>query len=155
MQAEHWARRCWYGITSGQTAHPAKPGRTKGSLLGPAFANDDIAVFDSTGAKYHYIPSEATLLDRVARLIDEEKVIGWFQGRMEFGPRALGDRSIIGDARSPQMQQKMNLNIKFRESFRPFAPCVLHQFADKVFEMRPGEESPYMLLVAPVREDWR
>ena len=87
----------------------------------------------------------------MARLMDEEKIIGWFQGRMEFGPRALGCRSIIGDPRSPQMQQKMNLKIKYRESFRPFAPCVLREFVGEVFEMRPNEDSPYMLQVAPVR----
>jgi carbamoyltransferase len=128
----------------------------KGSLLGPAFQSDDVKLFlDSVGATYEFIPNEAELIDRVARLMDEEKVIGWFQGRMEFGPRALGSRSIIGDARSPQMQQKMNLKIKYRESFRPFAPCVLQEFVDKVFEMRPNEESPYMLQVAPVREAWR
>jgi carbamoyltransferase len=133
-----------------------KPDAQRGSLLGPAFCNDDIRIFlDSTGAEYEYLPDEAALLDRVARLIDQEHVIGWFHGRMEFGPRALGSRSIIGDARSPRMQQKMNLKIKFRESFRPFAPCVLYDFADQVFEMRPGEESPYMLLVAPVRREWR
>lgn len=132
------------------------PDAQKGSLLGPAFANDDIRLFlDSTGAEYEYLPDEASLTDRVARLIDAEKVIGWFQGRMEFGPRALGGRSIIGDARSPRMQQKMNVNIKFRESFRPFAPCVLREFAADVFEMRPDEESPYMLVVAPVRKEWR
>jgi carbamoyltransferase len=74
---------------------------------------------------------------------------------MEFGPRALGARSIIGDARSPEMQQKMNLKIKYRESFRPFAPCVLHDHAHEVFQMKPGEESPYMLQVAPVRDSWR
>jgi carbamoyltransferase len=74
---------------------------------------------------------------------------------MEFGPRALGCRSIIGDARSPRMQQKMNLKIKYRESFRPFAPCVLREFVHEVFEMRPDEDSPYMLLVAPVRQEWR
>jgi carbamoyltransferase len=82
-------------------------------------------------------------------------VIGWFHGRMEFGPRALGARSIIGDARSPEMQQKMNLKIKYRESFRPFAPCVLREHASDVFEMRPGEDSPYMLMVAPVQKSWR
>jgi carbamoyltransferase len=132
------------------------PDTQKGSLLGPAFANDDIRFFlDSMGAEYEYLANEANLVDRVARLIDQEKVIGWFQGRMEFGPRALGCRSIVGDARSPQMQAKMNLKIKFRESFRPFAPCVLREFVDKVFEMRPGEDSPYMLLVAPLREDCR
>ncbi len=101
------------------------------------------------------IDDEEELLDRVARLMADEKVIGWFQGRMEFGPRALGCRSIIGDARSPRMQQKMNVSIKFRESFRPFAPCVLREHVDEYFEMRPDEDSPYMLLVAPVRERWR
>ena len=80
----------------------------------------------------------------------EEKVVGWFQGRMEFGPRALGARSILGDARSPRMQATMNLKIKFRESFRPFAPAVLRDHVDEFFEMRPEEESPHMLLVAPV-----
>src|ERR1043166_1954866 len=83
------------------------------------------------------------------------KVIGWFQDRMEFGPRALGSRSIIGDARSPQMQSVMNLKIKFRESFRPFAPSVLEDRAPDYFEMRQGDESPYMLLVAPVRDALR
>ena len=85
----------------------------------------------------------------------EEKVVGWMHGRMEFGPRALGARSIIGDARSQNMQSVMNLKIKFRESFRPFAPCVLRERVDEFFEMRPNEDSPYMLLVAPVRQDKR
>lgn len=135
---------------------PQSPDAQKGSLLGPRFHNDDIQLFlDSTGAKYEFIPDEQELLDRVARLMDEEKIVGWFQGRMEFGPRALGSRSIIGDARSPQMQQNMNLKIKYRESFRPFAPCVLHDFVDQVFETRPNEESPYMLQVASVRPEWR
>ena len=89
------------------------------------------------------------------RLLAEEKIIGWFQGRMEFGPRALGCRSIIGDARSPRMQQKMNLKIKFRESFRPFAPCVLREHVDEYSRCGPSEDSPYMLLVAPVRREWR
>jgi carbamoyltransferase len=82
-------------------------------------------------------------------------VIGWFHGRMEFGPRALGARSIIGDARSREMQAKMNLKIKFRESFRPFAPCVLRERAAEIFEVRPRDESPYMLFVAPVRAEFR
>lgn len=127
----------------------------QGSLLGPAFSNDDIGVFlDSVGARYELL-SESALLDRVARLLDDEKIIGWFHGRMEYGPRALGSRSIIGDARSPRMQRVMNLKIKFRESFRPFAPCVLREHASEVFEMQPEEESPYMLVVAPVRDRWR
>jgi len=90
---------------------------------------------------------------RVAGLLEEGKVIGWFQGRMEFGPRALGNRSILGDARSPEMQETLNLKIKFRESFRPFAPSVLSERAGDCFEL--NHESPYMLLVAPVKESLR
>ena len=140
----------------GKPRVPIAPDAQKGSLLGPAFAVEDIRVFlDSTGAAYDVVADEHLLLDRVACLMVEGKIIGWFQGRMEFGPRALGCRSIIGDPRSPAMQQKMNLKIKYRESFRPFAPCVLREYVDSVFEMRPGEDSPYMLLVAPVRHAWR
>jgi carbamoyltransferase len=95
------------------------------------------------------------LIARVAELIDEGKVIGWLQGRLEFGPRALGGRSIIGDARSREMQSIMNLKIKFRESFRPFAPCVLREDVAEYFETRPQEDSPYMLLVAAVRQEKR
>ncbi len=136
--------------------HPEKSDSQGGSLLGPSFTNDDIAIFlDSMGAIYEFVEDEGILVDRVAKLLAEENVVGWFQGRMEFGPRALGSRSIIGDARSINMQRTMNLKIKFRESFRPFAPCVLREFAHEVFEMRPNEDSPYMLFVAPVREDWR
>jgi carbamoyltransferase len=139
-----------------QPRQPQWPDAQKGSLLGPAFANDDIGIFlDSMGATYQRIGDEPLLLDRVARLIADEKVIGWFQGRMEFGPRALGCRSIIGDARSAKMQQKMNVSIKFRESFRPFAPCILREHSDEYFDMRADEESPYMLLVAPVRAEQR
>ena len=128
----------------------------QGSFLGPSFSNDDIGVFlDSVGASYERIDVESTLLDRVAHLLTEEKIVGWFHGRMEYGPRSLGCRSIIGDARSPDMQQVMNLKIKFRESFRPFAPCVLKEFADCYFEMQPNDGSPYMLFVAPVRESLR
>ena len=128
----------------------------QGSLLGPAFHNDDIGLFlDSVGATYEYIDDEHRLLDRIAQLLTQEKIIGWFHGRMEYGPRALGSRSIIGDARSPQMQQTMNLKVKFRESFRPFAPCVLKEYAARVFEVPANEDNPYMLFVAPVRRDWR
>jgi carbamoyltransferase len=126
----------------------------QGSFLGPQFAEDEIRRFlDSVGADYQFIENEDTLCDQVAGLIDEENVIGWMQGRMEFGPRALGSRSILGDARSRKMQSVMNLKIKFRESFRPFAPSVLEEHAETIFTMRRGENSPYMLLVAPVRED--
>jgi carbamoyltransferase len=135
---------------------PQLPDAQKGSLLGPAFRDDEIGLFlDSMGASYEHFEDECALLDRVAHLIAEEKVIGWFQGRMEFGPRALGCRSIIGDARSHRMQRKMNVAIKFRESFRPFAPCVLREHVHEYFELRQGEDSPYMLFVAPVRQCWR
>ncbi len=128
----------------------------KGSFLGPSFERERIKLsLDAVGAEYEYISDEDVLLDRVARIMDQEKIIGWFQGRMEYGPRSLGSRSIIGDARSSLMQQRMNLKIKFRESFRPFAPCVLKEYVDEVFEMPRNEDSPYMLFVAPVQEDWR
>ena len=98
---------------------------------------------------------ESELVDHVAELLAEGKVVGWFQGRMEFGPRALGARSILGDPRSPEMQANMNLKIKFRESFRPFAPIVLQERAPEWFDLKPGQESPYMLLVVPVVEHRR
>jgi carbamoyltransferase len=128
----------------------------KGSFLGPEYAPDELTVvLDKHLAVYEVCESDEELCDRVATLIAEENVIGWFQGRMEFGPRALGARSIIGDARSTKMQSVMNLKIKFRESFRPFAPIVLKSRVHEYFEMRPNEDSPYMLLVAPVRQDLR
>jgi len=127
-----------------------------GSLLGPSFGDDEIAEeLDRLGAVYTTTSSEERLCDEVAALLAQEKVVGWFQGRMEFGPRALGARSILGDARNEKMQSLMNLKIKFRESFRPFAPCVLREKVDEYFQMRPQEDSPYMLLVAPVRDELR
>jgi carbamoyltransferase len=130
--------------------------RQHGSLLGPAFSDDETQkILDRRGAVYDTCASEEHLVNEVASLLAREKVVGWFQGRMEFGPRALGARSILGDARSENMQSVMNLKIKFRESFRPFAPIVLREYVDKYFEMRPYEDSPYMLLVAPVRKDIR
>ena len=134
----------------------ASPDAQRGSLLGPSFGNDDIGLFlDSVGATYEFIADESLLLDRAARLLAEEKVVGWFHGAAEFGPRALGCRSILGDPRSPRMQSTMNLKIKMRESFRPFAPCVLREFASSIFELPAHIDSPYMLLVAPVRDAWR
>ncbi|MEE8525375.1 MAG: carbamoyltransferase [Thermoanaerobaculia bacterium] len=128
-------------------------GTQRGSYLGPSFGDDEIrAVLDGFGASYEELQGEE-IAGRVAALIADDKVIGWFQGRMEYGPRALGARSILGDARSAEMQSIMNLKIKYRESFRPFAPSVLHDEIGKVFEI--DRESPYMLLVAPVRESWR
>jgi len=130
--------------------------KQQASLLGPAYSNEQIRRFlDSVDARYHFYADDGQLIEQVAELIDRQKVIGWFQQRMEFGPRALGNRSIIGDARSEKMQSIMNLKIKFRESFRPFAPCVLRENVSDYFKMRPAQDSPYMLLVAPVREDKR
>ena len=120
----------------------------RGSFLGPEFKRNEIRQFlQSQNAPFAEL-SDNEIPDRIADLIAQDKVIGWFQGRMEFGPRALGGRSIIGDARSPEMQEVMNLKIKFRESFRPFAPSVLRERANEWFDL--SEESPYMLLVAPV-----
>jgi carbamoyltransferase len=128
----------------------------RGSLLGPRYEPKDIKAFlDSQGVVYEEYQAEDRLADRVAELIEQENVIGWFQGPMEFGPRALGSRSIIGDARSPKMQSVMNLKIKFRESFRPFAPIVLREHASEYFDIAPQHDSPYMLIVAPVRDDKR
>ncbi|MGO9115526.1 MAG: carbamoyltransferase [Thermoguttaceae bacterium] len=139
--------------------NPRQPGGSdaqQGSLLGPAFSDDQIEdALRNVHAVFETAADEAHLVDEVASLLSQEKVVGWFQGRMEFGPRALGARSILGDARSRSMQSVMNLKIKFRESFRPFAPIVLREYVDRYFEMRPYEDSPYMLLVAPVREEQR
>lgn len=119
-----------------------------GSYLGPEYSQNEIVSYlDSIGAAYETMNDE-DLLPEVAKLMTEENVIGWFQGRMEFGPRALGGRSIIGDARSAKMQTVMNLKIKFRESFRPFAPAVLAEKAAEWFDLQAP--SPYMLMVAQV-----
>ena len=125
----------------------------KGSYLGPVYTNHQIEQTLSTlGAVYTRVDEEQ-LVDQVATHLASEKVVGWFQGRMEFGPRALGGRSILGDPRSEKMQSVMNLKIKFRESFRPFAPSVLRERVSDYFEM--DVDSPYMLLVAPVLEKRR
>jgi len=123
----------------------------KGSYLGPRFENQEISQFlKNTNSPFHFFPEEDELLDQVCEAIKKEKIVGWFQGRMEFGPRALGGRSIIGDARSEKTQTQMNLSIKYRESFRPFAPSVLEEKSAEYFELETP--SPYMLLVAPVKE---
>ena len=124
-----------------------------GSYLGPEFSRDEIRSFLAEKKVPYTELTDAELPEKIAALIAAEKVIGWFQGRMEFGPRALGARSIIGDARSPKMQEVMNLKIKFRESFRPFAPTVLRERASEYFDL--DCESPYMLLVAPVAQSQR
>jgi len=134
--------------------HPRSPepgDSQSGSLLGPRFSEGQIQSYlDGVGAQYRRFENDDELCDFVAEQMANENVVGWMQGRMEFGPRALGSRSILGDARSRQMQSVMNLKIKFRESFRPFAPCVLREQVDEFFDMRPDQESPYMLLVASV-----
>ena len=123
--------------------------RQKATYLGPAFSDDEIQAFlDEKKIPYRKLTREE-LPGVVADLISSEKVVGWHQGRMEFGPRALGARSILGDPRSREMQSVLNLKIKFRESFRPFAPTALAEHADQCFDLR-GNESPYMLLVADV-----
>jgi carbamoyltransferase len=135
----------------------AQPGDAqKGSRLGPRFGNDQVRAFlDAHRAVYHHVADEDDLFARVADHLVDGKVVGWMQGRMEFGPRALGSRSILGDARLPAMQATMNLKIKFRESFRPFAPAVLEARAADYFGLEAGHPSPYMLLVAPVVESRR
>ena len=127
-----------------------------GSLLGPAFTDEQITtILTKAGTKFRHFDSEQSLLECVAQLLADEKVVGWFQGRMEYGPRALGCRSILGDARSPKMQSVMNVKIKYRESFRPFAPIVLREAASEWFEIQPQHESPYMLIVADVADGRR
>ena len=125
----------------------------QGAYLGPRYQDDDIRTqLDAMGAAYQRL-DDASLLDRLSTVLANEQVVGWFQGRMEFGPRSLGGRSIIGDPRSSKMQSVMNLKIKYRESFRPFAPAVLAEDVSEYFDLdRP---SPYMLIVAPVKESLR
>jgi carbamoyltransferase len=126
--------------------------RQKATYLGPSFSDAEIRDYlDKEGISYTRLAPEE-VAPRVAGLLASEKVVGWFQGRMEFGPRALGARSILGDPRSRDMQSVLNLKIKFRESFRPFAPSVLYEHAGECFDLN-GAESPYMLLVADVRKD--
>ena len=135
---------------------PDSPDGQAGSLLGPEFTAAEVAAaLDAHLADYRRVDGEEALCTETAALIASGKVVGWVQGRMEYGPRALGGRSILGDARSPAMQSTMNLKIKFRESFRPFAPIVLADRAPDYFELPPGTESPYMLVVAGVRADRR
>ena len=120
----------------------------RGSYLGPSYSNDEIrAALGAHGATFEEL-NEATLLDVAAEALANRKSLGWFQGRMEFGPRALGNRSILADPRSPEMQKILNMKIKYRESFRPFAPAILREDLSEYFDL--DYESPYMLLVADV-----
>ena len=134
----------------GGAREPQQPDSMRGSYLGPAISDAQAAAFlEGEGLAFDRC-GEPELAERVAKLLADGQVVGWVQGRMEFGPRALGSRSILGDPRDPEMQRRLNLKIKFRESFRPFAPSVLAERVEQVFELdRP---SPYMLLVAPVRD---
>ena len=143
-----------YHKALGQERRPYSEGDSmKGSYLGPSFSDEEIEQFlKSAGAVYERLPQEE-LVERSAALLAQEKVVGWLQGRMEFGPRALGNRSILGDPRSARMQSVMNLKIKYRESFRPFAPSVLREHLTEYFDL--DVDSPYMLLVAPVKESRR
>jgi carbamoyltransferase len=121
-----------------------------GTYLGPSFSNSEIESFLQEVAAPHHTLADPALFERLAELLEEGKVVGWFNGAMEFGPRALGGRSILGDPRNRQMQSVMNLKIKYRESFRPFAPSVLEEEVASQFQLEG--KSPYMLLVAPVQQ---
>ena len=144
-----------YQLLENERPVPSPDGQS-GSYLGPEFDATEIReVLEASGAVFTQCLSDEELCATVADRLAAQKVVGWFQGRMEFGPRALGARSIIGDARSTSMQSVMNLKIKFRESFRPFAPSVLRERATDYFEMDEDDESPYMLMVAGVRQGQR
>ena len=141
----------WHQYLGEKRIVGGKKDTQKGSYLGPEFANDRISRYLRENEIPYDELANHEIPQKIADLIAAEKVIGWFQGRMEFGPRALGARSIIGDARSPKMQEIMNLKIKFRESFRPFAPSVIAERVSDYFEL--DRESPYMLLVAQVKKE--
>ncbi len=141
----------WYQYLENSRIADNRRDLQHGSYLGPEYKNGYIANYLQKNNIPYTELQDSEIPDKIADLIAQEKVIGWFEGRMEFGPRALGARSIIGDARSPRMQEVMNLKIKFRESFRPFAPSVLKERVSDYFEM--DCESPYMLLVAPVKKE--
>jgi len=138
----------YYGMLEGRRTPATGHDRMRGAYLGPAFAQEDVERrLSAAGARFETL-SESDMIARAARDLADGKALGWFQGRMEFGPRALGGRSILGDARSPTMQKMLNLKVKYRESFRPFAPAVLREDVADWFEL--DEDSPYMLLVADV-----
>ncbi len=147
------ALMAWYQVEGNERKADGKKDFQRGSYLGPDYTVDEVKTFvESNGYNAVYLDDEA-MATAVAEILADEKVVGWFNGPMEFGPRALGGRSIIGDARSPKMQSTMNLKIKFRESFRPFAPSLLLERTADWFDC--DYESPYMLMVAPVKEERR
>ena len=147
------AALAWYYLNNEQSVrHPEQPDSMQGAYLGPAYGKESIEKLIRT---YHAVANEICdedeLIKNVADLIGNGKIVGWFQGRMEFGPRALGHRSILADPRDPEMQKRLNLKIKFREGFRPFAPSVPEEFVHDYFDI--SSDSPYMLLIAPVIAD--
>ena len=145
----------WHQLL-GNTRQVESSDSQQGSFLGPQYSDSETrSFFDSQHAVYQQMPSDEQLCQKVSRLLAEGKVVGWMQGRMEFGPRALGGRSILGDPRSRTMQSVMNRKIKFRESFRPFAPSILNEKANEFFEIDAPHQSPYMLLVADIQSDRR
>jgi carbamoyltransferase len=147
------ALTAYHGICGGARQVPERNDAMNGAYLGPSYAQSDIEDrLRRAGAKFEVV-DEPTLLARTADALVAGKAVGWHQGRMEFGPRALGNRSILGDPRSPAMQSVLNLKVKFRESFRPFAPSVLREDVDQWFEL--NSDSPYMLMVADVVKDRR
>ena len=136
-----------------RTCHKDGNDNMQGAYLGKKYSNDEVKKYlDTIGAKYHHIENQNEYSKIIANNLADEKVIGWHQGRMEFGPRALGARSIIGDPRSSNMQKTMNLKIKYRESFRPFAPVILREELTKYFDIK-DVDSPYMLMVAPIHNN--
>ena len=147
------ALTAWHHLEGKPRTPKAGGDSMRGAFLGPAFSNDEIEAFLTAQAIPYSRLEDDLLFARIAEELTAGKIIGWLQGRMEFGPRALGARSILGDPRNPRMQSVMNLKIKFRESFRPFAPSVLRERLSDYFEL--DADSPYMLLVAPVREERR
>ena len=150
------AQFAWHQLLGNERKADGVLDSMNGALLGPEQDADSVEKgLRNQSAVYHRIENESELLDLVAKLLDEGSVVGWVQGRMEFGPRALGGRSILGDPRSTAMQTQMNVKIKFRESFRPFAPSVLETRAAEWFEFDQKHRSPYMLLVAPVAKSRR
>lgn len=140
----------WHGLLE-KPRSPALPDAQQGSLLGSEFSSESIESYLKTLAIPYHLWDDEELVQRIAEALDQQKVIAWFQGRMEFGPRALGARSILADARNPRMQSIINEKIKRRESFRPFAPIVLEEKVHQYFDVPQGYRSPYMLQVAPVR----
>lgn len=148
------AALAWWHIGLGKDRRPNSDDSMAGAYLGPAYDRGEILkTLKKFKAPYHEMATEEELVDTAADLLDEGKVVGWFQGRMEYGPRALGNRSILGDPRNPEMQKKLNLKIKYREGFRPFAPAVREEEASDYFDL--AVISPYMLLVRDVKEELR